>query len=314
MKLYDTRQTPLDLLNRENIVKSQEGITDAFWPEEVHPGAPRHTGLPLIHATIWSRLESILRDGKLLSHRKLSERWDSFLEDTTYINTDELDQILWLDQFVFLSHGRLAPRLLELSDDLIVFAFKPEYIDNLPGTLYSLKEICEYWSTVSQEWWLAETIFGWMTENEVLESNMQATELFYQSLMLPEFFREFFSQFSTRYQLGILNYLSMLTFPWEEEERTGPFLHNYWQGFQSMAQDEVPLNGISWILCTKKETRRKILGSLPSVPVYTTEYLMREIGKHTWGGSLPINERTLGLLSYLVHIWATDLEKMKELL
>ncbi len=102
MLLYDT-SLPVKDITHPSVLEESHTFLKKNIPDSIASSPVLSDAIPLLHATTGERAASIIHDRKILSHRALSIRGDAFLSDTKWINTDELDKILGLDQFVFLS-------------------------------------------------------------------------------------------------------------------------------------------------------------------------------------------------------------------
>lgn len=299
MQLFDTSRLEVrDLWDPRTIEVGEDRVLSSLPP--LQNLCESYLSLPLIHATTAERAMSIIRDGHILSHRKLAERWEPFLQDTKFINTDELDKILGLDRFVFLSLWRMAPRIFDLSDDIVIFLIDPGSIDPSSWAFYSLREVCEFWATVSQEW-AHEKQYSWVSDEAILAWNIEATQEFYDSLVSSERFWEFFDRFILRFWLSIIDYLATKTYPWEEEEIVVQdwlnLLLNYWQGFQCMVPDRVKITTSVKVICTSAQTRRNILSLMPAWEVTTVDFLRKQLPPN----SMVVNERFISLISTMWH-------------
>lgn len=200
--------------------------------------------LPLIHATTQDRAMKILESWYLFSHKHLVKIKSPAVSNNLHNNTDELDQIIWFDEYAFLSLWKW--NIADSVSDLVYFCFNPESVWKIPWTIIVEKEIAELWACVSQEWAKHHINIDWFTEEYIQDRNSKAIEKFYDSIIVWETFEKLFPWFLKNHNMNIMDLIMGMSFPWEEVDKKKLTLdievvNNYWQWFQFMVPDKLPL-------------------------------------------------------------------------
>ncbi len=247
--MFDINIIPdwIEPLDREWLLKrAQENYSHI--PESTLDGVPE--SFPIIHSTTTKRALKILESGKLLSYKRLEKESNSSVSSSLMNNTDELDTFLWLDEYVFTSLWKVSLDFLENPEDRVFFCYDLEDILDVDWIIASIKEIAELWATVSKIGANYHMRYEWISEEDIREDNRQAIENFYFNILTSKWIKRFSHDFFLRFP----SFPTRTTYPWEAEEfemrPEWKTLVNYWQWFQFMIPDELPLDKLSSIVCT----------------------------------------------------------------
>ncbi len=289
---------PLDQKEFEEKAKENNALMD----DSIKKDPELISKIPLIHQTTSERALKILETWYIAPYSDLKKSNSKSVSDSMKNNTDELDKILWLDNYWFFSYWKIAP--LNRVDDLVYFCFDPIKVWNTTWTIISKKEICEFWATVSKVWANYYMEVDRLTIEQIQRNNKKAIESFYGSLIIWQTFEKMFPWFIWQYSNQILDYLIDITYPWEKmlKWKMGEVL-NYWQWFQFMVPSRVSINNLTWIMCwenTKYKKIKKIVWR-KWVRVIKTKDIKSLIKQQTWEVLWQENTVSMNLLLYFLH-------------
>ena len=182
-----------------------------------------------VHGTTIERLEMIIKDGYINSHKELSSTRPNIVKQRLENATDELDISLGLDQYVFMNVGRVHP-----GDIQEVYICFPNSEISKEHNLVALQEITHFGAIVSPE--SARIHESMYPNSSVKRTNKRATENFFKTVIKGETFPKLYASFLQKHFPNLLDYSTNLLFPNEKPvmkiiEDT-PCLVNAWEGPQ----------------------------------------------------------------------------------
>lgn len=224
------------------------------------------SGIPLIHVTSQDRVAWIFESWVLLPLATLKKQWIQY--DRMSVNTDKLDEKLWLDKYVFTTLGRNSFH----NGGSISLVFRSKEILQRPWVLASLKEVWDYGALVSKE---AEDIYRHARWMDPWRTNRIAVRKFLDGLVRGSDFSRLFAWFLQKNFTKYTEYLSTLTYPGEVLRVNELGSSNIWGWPQIMIPDSINLDGLTHVLTRTCAEAMSVLDQVAkvwmTVPVISLE-------------------------------------------
>ena len=208
-----------------------------------------------IHGTTIERAISIFRDGHIYSHKALKSEHPEIIADRMSLATDQLDEEMGQDNYVFLNVGRVNPG--DIHD--IYLCFSNEIIEE-SGSLVAFREVAHYGAKVSPE---AARIYTQLHPRvDIDELNRQAVTEYCKDLFFGKDFPALFAKFLQKYYSDTYYiYLRNLLYPNTQPEtmKVGGYtiLSNGWEGPQLQIPGKISADKVKTVLVTTRD-RKKI--------------------------------------------------------
>jgi hypothetical protein len=244
-----------------------------LWQVDTNFEATVLSQISLLHVTTADRAMRILESWMLLPLARLKK--EGVVYDREWINTDKLDEKLWLDHYVFTTLWRNAFH----NWWTISLAFRPTKILRQPWVLASLKEVGDYGALVSPE---AEEVYRRATWKDPWLVNRIAVQRFLGWLVRGEDFSRVFAWFLQKNFSKYLDYLTTFTYPGEVLSTNEIWSTNIWWWPQVMIPKLVNLDWLTHIFTRTCSEASMVISGLQNtgnnVPVVALEEYLKSQG------------------------------------